>query len=106
MCCFAQTQKLKRRFDGDNRKVVAMVSVNQENKTVAFKISLKSLSADAYLTPREQGILAEIVEGHSSKEVARSFDISPRTVEFHRANLLKKFDAKNTADLVRKVSGG
>ncbi len=48
-------------------------------------------------------ILAEIVRGHSSKEVARVLDISPRTVEFHRANLLKKFGAKNTAELVRKV---
>jgi len=48
-------------------------------------------------------ILAEIVRGQSSKEVARALDISPRTVEFHRANLLKKFGAKNTAELVRKV---
>jgi DNA-binding CsgD family transcriptional regulator len=48
-------------------------------------------------------VLAEIVRGHSSKEVARAFGISPRTVEFHRANLLKKFGAKNTAELVRKV---
>jgi DNA-binding CsgD family transcriptional regulator len=55
------------------------------------------------LTPRERTILAEIVRGHSSKEVARSLGISPRTVEFHRANLLKKFGAKNTAELVRKV---
>ena len=48
-------------------------------------------------------ILAEIVRGQSSKEVARTLQISPRTVEFHRANLLKKFAAKNTAELVRKV---
>ena len=61
--------------------------------------------ADANLTPREQSVLAAIVEGFSSKEIARSLDISPRTVEFHRANLLKKCGAKNTADLVRKVLG-
>jgi DNA-binding CsgD family transcriptional regulator len=61
-------------------------------------------STDADLTPREQEILARIVVGHSSKEVARSLAISPRTVEFHRANLRRKLDAKNTADLVRKVS--
>lgn len=56
-----------------------------------------------HLTPRENLILAEIVKGQSSKEIARALDISPRTVEFHRANLLKKFGAKNTAELVRKV---
>ena len=58
---------------------------------------------DRHLTPRELLILAEIVKGHSSKEVARALDISPRTVEFHRANLLKKYGAKNTAELVRMV---
>jgi DNA-binding CsgD family transcriptional regulator len=47
-------------------------------------------------------ILAEIVRGSSSKEIARALQISPRTVEFHRANLLKKFGARNTAELVRK----
>ena len=46
-------------------------------------------------------VLAEIVWGQSSKETARKLDISPRTVEFHRANLLRKFGAKNTAELVR-----
>ena len=55
-----------------------------------------------HLTARESFILSEIVRGSSSKEVARGLNISPRTVEFHRANLLKKFGAKNTAELVRK----
>ena len=59
-------------------------------------------SVQAHLTPRESLILAEIVRGSSSKEIARALQISPRTVEFHRANLLKKFGARNTAELVRK----
>ena len=57
------------------------------------------------LTPRERAVLAQIVRGASSKETARALDISPRTVEFHRTNLLRKIDAKNTVDLVRKVLG-
>ena len=56
-----------------------------------------------HLTPRERLVLAEIVWGQSSTETARALDIRPRTVEFHRANLLKKFGAKNTAELVRMV---
>ena len=56
-----------------------------------------------HLTPKERVILAEIVRGHSSKEVARALNISPRTVEFHRAKLLKKYGARNVAELVRKV---
>lgn len=57
------------------------------------------------LTPRERLTLAQIVGGASSKEAARRLGISPRTVEFHRANLMRKLGARNTADLVRKVLG-
>lgn len=55
------------------------------------------------LTPRERVILAEIVRGASSKEAARRVGSSPRTVEFHRANIMRKLGARNTADLVRCV---
>jgi DNA-binding CsgD family transcriptional regulator len=57
------------------------------------------------LTSRERAVLAEIVRGLSSKEIARVLDITPRTVEFHRANLLKKTSAKSTVDLMRIVLG-
>ena len=43
--------------------------------------------------------------GASSKEAARWLDVSPRTIEFHRANIMQKLDAKNAADLVRIVVG-
>jgi DNA-binding CsgD family transcriptional regulator len=81
-----------------------MDSARRRTKSGESKASASALSTDAELTPREHEILARIVVGHSSKEVARSLDISPRTVEFHRSNLRKKFSARNTADLVRKVS--
>ena len=57
----------------------------------------------AALTPRERAVLAQIAAGASSKDSARRLGISPRTVEFHRANMLRKLGAKNTADLVRVV---
>jgi DNA-binding CsgD family transcriptional regulator len=71
----------------------------------ALEVSKPSRNSQVHqhLTPRERLILAEIVQGRSSREVAQSLEISPRTVEFHRANLLRKFGAKNTAELVRKV---
>jgi DNA-binding CsgD family transcriptional regulator len=71
----------------------------------ALDILSKSFPGHEILTPREKVALAQIVRGHSSKEIARDLDISPRTVEFHRTNLLKKIGAKNTVDLVRKVLG-
>jgi DNA-binding CsgD family transcriptional regulator len=53
------------------------------------------------LTARERAIFEQIVSGASSKEAARRLGISPRTVDFHRANILQKLGAKNTADLLR-----
>ncbi len=84
-----------------------MASANQTFRRFndPSKEQLNSVREQAYLTPREILILADVVEGHSSKEIARALALSPRTVEFHRANLLRKWGAKNTAHLVRKVLG-
>ena len=57
------------------------------------------------LTSRERIVLAQIVRGASSKEAAAWLNVSPRTIEFHRANIMQKLDAKNVADLVRIVVG-
>jgi len=57
------------------------------------------------LTPREKVVLGQIMKGLSSKAVARVLAISPRTVEFHRANIMQKLGAKNTVELVGMVMG-
>ncbi len=53
------------------------------------------------LTPREREVLAEIVDGRSSKAVARDLGLSPRTVEVHRRNIMAKVEASSFAELVR-----
>ena len=55
------------------------------------------------LTPREHVTLAQIVRGASNKEAARTLGVSPRTIEFHRANIMRKLGVRNTADLMRRV---
>jgi len=57
------------------------------------------------LTNRETAVLARIVRGGSSKEMGHELGISPRTIEFHRANIMRKIGAKNVADLVRIMLG-
>jgi DNA-binding CsgD family transcriptional regulator len=47
--------------------------------------------------------LAQIIRGASGKEAGRKLSMSPRTVDFHGANLLKKLGARNVTDLVHKV---
>jgi len=52
------------------------------------------------LTKREREVLNLVVEGHTSKVMAGMLHLSPRTIDHHRANLLRKFDMKNSVDLV------
>ena len=55
---------------------------------------------DVSLTQREREILDFIAEGYSTKEIALDLGISPKTVEFHRSNLLRKFGARTSSQLV------
>src|SRR6185437_8911784 len=57
----------------------------------------------AQLTPREREVLQLISNGQSNKEAGRELGISPRTIEVHRARVMEKLGAKNTADLMRIV---
>ena len=61
--------------------------------------SLKTTSAWDTLTQREREILKLIAEGYKNREVADYLCISLKTVEKHRANLMKKLDLHNTAAL-------
>ena len=53
------------------------------------------------LTPREREVLQKLVQGDTNKVVASSLNISERTVETHRANIMRKTRAKSLAELVR-----
>jgi FixJ family two-component response regulator len=55
------------------------------------------------LTRREREVLQQFTAGASNKEAGRALGISPRTIEDHRANIMKKLGARNAADLVRIV---
>jgi DNA-binding CsgD family transcriptional regulator len=69
----------------------------------ALKIMSGSFQGQELLTERERAVLSHIVRGSSSKEAARALGISPRTVDFHRANIIQKLGVKNTADVIRVV---
>ncbi len=58
-------------------------------------------SAVARLTERETQVLQRIIGGLSNKLIGRDLGISHRTVEIHRANLMRKLDGSCTADVVR-----
>ncbi len=61
----------------------------------------KMKKSKKHITLREREVLKLLVDGLTSSEIADLLFISPRTVDKHRTNLLKKLDQKNTAGLVR-----
>lgn len=51
------------------------------------------------LTPREREVMAQFAEGKGTKEIAARFSISPKTVQVHRAHILKKTHANSIVEL-------
>jgi DNA-binding NarL/FixJ family response regulator len=62
-----------------------------------------NIITDSILSKREIEILKLIVNGSSNKEIGDILFISPKTVETHRNNIMKKLDVHNTASLVKKA---
>ena len=55
----------------------------------------------ASLSPRERQVMEGLVAGLSNKMIARDYNISPRTIEVYRANVMTKMQAGSLSELVR-----
>ena len=75
----------------------------RQEKTSLSRIATLQFPGREPLTRREREVLEQFTGGASNKEAGRTLGISPRTIEDHRANIMKKLGARNAADLVRIV---
>ena len=75
----------------------------RQAETSASRIATLHFPGREPLTRREREVLVQFTAGASNKEAGRHLGISPRTIEDHRANIMKKLGARNAADLVRIV---
>lgn len=66
----------------------------------------RRLASKDHLTPREREVAAQVMRGLTSKEIGKALAISHRTVEIHRARLMRKYAAATTAELVQKLIAG
>ncbi len=77
---------------------VAKIVLDDSRRTAKTGVNER---AGTELTPRERQILKLVAEGGSSPEIARSLNLSVKTVEGHRGRIMAKLDTKNVAGLVR-----
>lgn len=100
--------------DADQNLIAAVHSLSQHKpfltSTVTefvldgyMQLSDKSEGDDgvAMVTPREREIIQLVAEGHSSKQTATMLDVSVKTVDAHRANIMRKLRLRSVSDLVR-----
>jgi len=75
----------------------------REATSLAEEHSARQSAAErlALLTEREREVYELLVVGHPNKVIAYKLDISPRTVEIHRAHVMEKMRARNLAELIR-----
>ena len=76
------------------------IEVDRHNREAEQERAV-TLSKYNALTPREKEVMGLVVNGHSNKEIARGLDISPKTVEAHRAKLMEKMQAGSVAELTK-----
>ncbi|MGZ8365843.1 MAG: response regulator transcription factor [Nitrospira sp.] len=56
-----------------------------------------------HITPRQREILRLVALGHTNREIGATLDISVRTVEVHRFNLMRRLNVRNVAQLLRQA---
>src|ERR1700710_962839 len=75
----------------------------RQAETSASRIETLHFPGREPLTRREREVLEQFTAGASNKEAGRPRRLSPRTIQDHRAHIMKKLGARNAADLVRIV---
>lgn len=90
-------------------KVIRMVSEGKKyfSPTISEKMinfmSEQTISENV-LSKKEQEVLELMSKGLTTKEIALRLFVSSRTIETHRANIIKKLEVKNTAELIKKAT--
>lgn len=87
-------------FSGD----ISSILIGQLTHPNTFLETKQSTNEEMLITKREKEILTLLLSGKGNKEIAEALDISKRTAEVHRFNLMKKMKVKNLIELSNKAT--
>ena len=87
-------------FSGD----ISSILISQLTLSTTFSETKHLVNDEMMITKREKEILTLLLSGKGNKEIAEALDISKRTAEVHRFNLMKKLKVKNLIELSNKAT--
>ena len=93
---------LEKPFEDD--RLIGMIDIALKQAGAGARSEAATLDITARvssLSPRERQVMEGLVAGLSNKLIAREYDISPRTIEVYRANVMTKMQASSLSELVR-----
>jgi two-component system response regulator FixJ len=93
---------LEKPFEDD--RLIGMIDIALKQALSGVRseaVALDIAARVASLSPRERQVMEGLIAGLSNKLIAREYDISPRTIEVYRANVMTKMQAGSLSELVR-----
>ncbi|HLG83772.1 MAG TPA: response regulator FixJ [Bradyrhizobium sp.] len=93
---------LEKPFEDERLQAMIEGAIRQADTTARTEAVAQDIAARiASLSPRERQVMDGLIAGLSNKLIAREYDISPRTIEVYRANVMTKMQANSLSELVR-----
>ncbi|WP_426610377.1 response regulator FixJ [Bradyrhizobium sp. McL0616] len=93
---------LEKPFEDDRLTTMIESAIRQAAPAAKSEAIAQDVAARvASLSPRERQVMEGLIAGLSNKLIAREYDISPRTIEVYRANVMTKMQANSLSELVR-----
>ena len=93
---------LEKPFEDDRLTGMIEAAIRQAEPAAKGDAVTQDIAARvATLSPRERQVMDGLIAGLSNKLIARDYDISPRTIEVYRANVMTKMQANSLSELVR-----
>jgi len=93
---------LEKPFEDERLTTMIESAIRQAEPTARDEAVTQDIAARiATLSPRERQVMDGLMAGRSNKQIAREYEISPRTIEVYRANVMTKMGANSLSELVR-----